>query len=412
METSQSKELVLVIEDSDDIARPLTDTILRPSGYEPLLADSGQEGLRQALEKRPALILLDLNLAEMTGMEVVRGLRETVPSIPITLMVYSGSEELAVEAFRLGVKNYVMKPLKAQEVLKAIDDGLRETRLRREKELLTEELMRANSQVERRVRELNTLHGITQAITSALDLETLLSRVVEAAVFLTDADEGMIFLIDEETDELYLRAAKGLADKRASLLLMPARDSLIGQVVRSGEPLRIGTSDARLDLTVKTGYMVNALLYIPLRFMGRTKGVLAVSNRVSERAFSRTDQSRLELLADHTVMGMEVARLHEESERREPGAVGGSVAELAGYASSSLKTFAADMYALKMSADRGLIGGSDEAWRDLLDSMERGIEQMAAVTELLEGLASPETPEVEREQMERRLRKLQARHAT
>ncbi|MDH4208844.1 MAG: GAF domain-containing protein, partial [Anaerolineae bacterium] len=244
------------------------------------------------------------------------------------------------------------------------------------------------------------------------DLEGLFSRVVEAAVFLTDADEGMLFLIDEETDELYLRAAKGVGDRRASVLLMPARDSLIGQVAKSGEPLRIGTSDARLELTVKTGYMVNALLYIPLRFMSRTKGVLAVSNRVSDQAFSRTDQSRLDLLADHTVIAMEMARLKEFTKGRTPGVAGGSVSELVGYASSTLKAFAADTYALKASVDRGLSEGSYETLRGLLDSMEREIERMAAVTELLQGLASPETREVERVQLETRLHRLKARGAT
>ncbi len=412
METLETRERILVIEDSEDIAVFLTDTILKPSGYQPLLARSGQEGLHLALEQRPALIVLDLNLSEMTGLEVLAGLRETVPSVPITLMVFSGSEELAVEAFRLGVRNYVMKPLKPQEVLKALEDGLRETRLRREKELLTEELMRANSQLERRVRELTMLYGITQAITNVMDLETLLTRVVEVSVFLTNADEGLLFLIDAETDELYLRAAKGVADKRASMLLMPARDSLIGQVVKSGEPLRIASSDPRLDLTVKTGYMVNALLYVPLKFMGQTKGVLAVSNRISDRAFTRTDQSRLDLLADHTVIAVELAEFHRSTVDLVPGAVGSSVAELSRYAHSTLKALAADTYALKAGVERGLIECSDETLHRSLDSMERRIEQMASVTELLKGLASPESSDQEREELQRRLRRLKSQTST
>jgi two-component system NtrC family sensor kinase len=411
LETLETREPILVIEDSEDIASFLTETILRPAGYEPLLAPSGQEGLRLALEQRPALIMLDLNLSEMTGMEVIQGLRETVPSIPITLLILSGSEELAVDAFRLGVRNYVMKPPRPQEVLKAIDDGLREARLRREKELLTEELMRANSQLERRVRELTMLYSITQATTNIMDLETLLSRVVEAAVFLTTADEGMLFLIDPESDELYLRAAKGVADKRASMLLMPARDSLIGQVVRSGEPLRIASSDPRLDLTVKTGYMVNALLYVPLKFVGKTKGVLAVSNRISDRAFTRTDQSRLDLLADHTVMALEIARLYDATRDRMSDSVERSVAELSEYAYGSLKSFAADTYALKAGVQRGLIECSDETLSRLLDSMERQIEQMASVTEILQRIVAPQVSDEEREDLQRKLRRLKARHA-
>ncbi len=412
METLQTRERILVIEDSEEIAAFLRDTILTPSGYEPLIANTGQEALRLVLEDPPDLILLDLNLSQMTGMQVLQGLRDTVPGRPVTLMVFAGSAELAVEAFRLGARNYVLKPLKPHEMLKAIEDGLRETRLRREKELLTEELMRSNRQLERRVRELTMLYGITQAMTNLLDLETLLSRVVEAAVFLTNADEGMIFLIDEETNDLYLRAAKGVGDKRASLLLLPTRDSLIGQVVKTGQPLRIASSDPRLDFTVKTGYMVNSLLYVPLKFRGHTKGVLGVSNRISDRGFTRTDQSRLDLLADHTVMALETAKLHDGATARVPDAVGEAVAELAQYEYQTLKAFAADTYALKASAERGAITCTDDTLTRLLPAMERKIGQMASVTEILNGLASPDTSDEDREELQRRLRALKARHIT
>ena len=412
METLQTRERILVIEDSEEIAAFLRDTILTPSGFEPLIANTGQEALRLVLEDPPDLILLDLNLSQMTGIQVLQGLRDTVPGIPVTLMVFAGSAELAVEAFRLGARNYVLKPLKPHEMLKAIEDGLRETRLRREKELLTEELMRASRQLERRVRELTMLYGITQAMTNLMDLETLLSRVVEAAVFLTNADEGMLFLIDEETNDLYLRAAKGVGDKRASLLLLPARDSLIGQVVKTGQPLRIASSDPRLDFTVKTGYMVNSLLYVPLKFRGQTKGVLGVSNRISDRRFTRTDQSRLDLLADHTVMALETAKLHDGATPRGPDAVGDTVAELAQYAYQTLKAFAADTYALKASAERGATTCTDDTLTRLLPAMERKIGQMASVTEILNGLASPDTSDVDREELQRRLRALKARHIT
>lgn len=412
MRRLEAKERILAIEDSEDIATFLVDTILKPIGYAPLLATTGQEGLRLALDVAPDLIFLDLNLSGMTGMEVLRGLRDTVPSIPIALMIFAGSEELAVEAFRLGVKSYVVKPLKPPEILKAIEDALRETRLRREKELLTEELMRANREVEQRVRELTMLHEITQAITGSASLETLLSRVVEVGVFLTNADEGMLFLIDEETNELYLRAAKGVGDKRASLLLLPARDSLIGQVLKSGEPLRIASSDPRLDLTVKTGYMVNALLYVPLKVRGVSRGVLAVSNRISDRAFTRTDQSRLDLLADHTVIALEMARPYVAPRTADSEAVGGAVAELAEYAHHSLKALAADTYTLKASVEGGATVCADDTLNQLLRSMERNVEQMASVTEMLNGLVSPSSSEEDRERVQRRLQRLKARHVS
>jgi len=140
----QTGERILIIEDNEDVVTFLTDNILHPSGYQTLVSNDGQEGLRRALEERPDLILLDLNLPRMTGMEVLKVLQTRGSDIPVILMTFYGSEEIAVEAFRLGVKNYIVKPFKSREVLDAVEGALSEGRLRREKEILTEELMRSN----------------------------------------------------------------------------------------------------------------------------------------------------------------------------------------------------------------------------------------------------------------------------
>jgi len=312
----QTGERILIIEDNEDVVTFLTENILQPHGYEILVSTDGQEGLRRALEDRPDLILLDLNLPRMTGLEVLQVLQKRGSDMPVILMTFYGSEEIAVEAFRLGVKNYIVKPFKSQEVLDAVEGAMSEGRLRREKERLTEELMRTNKQLEHRVGELTMLYEIAEAMTKLMDLETLLSRLVEAAVFLSKADEGMLFLMDEEVDELYLRAAKGVGEKYAHGLRLRAEDTLIGKVVLTGEPLRISSPEDRLELKVKTGYLVNSLLFVPLTLRDQIMGVLGVSNRVSEAPFTADDEHRLVILADHAVIALENARLYEAERRR------------------------------------------------------------------------------------------------
>jgi two-component system NtrC family sensor kinase len=172
-------------------------------------------------------------------------------------------------------------------------------------------LIQANQQLERRVQESLTLHQIGKGVASLTDLDAILVRITEAAVFLLRAEESAIMLMDPQTNVLYLRAQKGLGEKQARGFNIKVEDTLIGSVVRTGRPVRLARGegeDARLK--VVTGYMVNALLYVPLTLRGQIMGVLGVANQVADRGFSEHDQRLMETLADYAALAIEVARQH------------------------------------------------------------------------------------------------------
>jgi signal transduction protein with GAF and PtsI domain len=119
-------------------------------------------------------------------------------------------------------------------------------------------------------------------------------------------------LRDPDTNELYLRAQKGLGEKQATGFNLKIEDTLIGSVVQTGRPVRLqrgGSEDDRLK--VVTGYLVNALLYVPLTLRGHVIGVLGVANETAHRAFDEHDQRLLEALADYATLAIEVARQHK-----------------------------------------------------------------------------------------------------
>jgi ActR/RegA family two-component response regulator len=174
-------------------------------------------------------------------------------------------------------------------------------------------LVQTNRLLEQRVQEMVTLYQIGKAVASLTDLDAILTRIVEAAVFLLHAEEASIMLRDRETDELFLRAQKGLGEKQARGFNLKIEDTLIGSVVQTNRPVRLarGTSnDTRLK--VVTGYLVNALLYVPLALRGRVIGVLGVANQTAHRAFNDHDQLLMEALADYATLAIEVACQHEE----------------------------------------------------------------------------------------------------
>ena len=189
-------------------------------------------------------------------------------------------------------------------------------------------LVQANQLLERRVQEVMTLHQIGKAVASLTDLDEILARIVEAAVYLIRAEESSIMLVESETNALYLRAQRGLGEKQARGFNIRVEDTLIGSVVRSGRPVRLARGDSEdARLKVVTGYMVNALLYVPLSLRGQVIGVLGAANQTAVIAFNAHDQRLMEALADYATLAIEVARQHEMLRRwREELAMASSIA--------------------------------------------------------------------------------------
>ena len=160
-------ERILIIDDKIEIIKFLTD-LLAPLKYRLLTATDGKSGLDVALEQQPDLILLDLHMPGMTGIEVLEALRQHNCRSPVILMTLYGSESVAVQAFRLGVRDYVVKPFRIDELLAAIEQALEVGRLRRERQRLVEELTRTNQELTRRMRELATLQAIGRSVASLM----------------------------------------------------------------------------------------------------------------------------------------------------------------------------------------------------------------------------------------------------
>ncbi len=298
-------EDILIIDDSQQICELLAENILPELGYRATVANTGRQGLQRLRQRLPDLILLDLQLPDTSGLDLLRVIAQEGYDVPVILMTAHGSEGIAVEAFRLGARNYMIKPFSETEAKAVIDQALRERRLQRERDQLTRNL-------QQRLQELTVLSAIGKSVSSLLDQEELLVRIVEAGVYITHAEEGFLLLRDPQANELYLRAAKNVGETRAQNLRMPIEDTLAGQVIRTGRPIRLDRSSHGATLKVKTGFLVRSILQVPLVVGNTVIGVLAVDNQQTDRPFSENDQYLLSALADYAAIAIENARLYEQ----------------------------------------------------------------------------------------------------
>lgn len=305
-------ERVLVIDDSQEIRDFLVEYILEPKGFEVLVASDGLMGLEMAITKEPDLMITDQQMPHMSGLEVLQKLRERDIDVPAILMTGQGSEETAVSAFRLGIRDYIIKPIDADELSESIDNALRESRLQKERDQLVQQLMESNSQLQRRAQELNVLYGVGKSVSSSLDLEEVLHRVVEAAVYVVGAEEGSLMLLDEERGELYIRASKNL-DSKAKSMRKRVTDSLAGRVLQTKRAIAIG-NDSQWKRT-HTALLVKSLIYVPLILQNKAIGVLGVTNRLKETSFDSNDTRALSALGGYATIAINNANMYNEIER-------------------------------------------------------------------------------------------------
>ena len=130
---------ILIIDD-EEVLQDVLSSLLRKEGYEVLSARTGEEGLRLLGEEEVDLVLLDLMLPGMSGLEVLRQIRRTTPEMVVVVITAYSSIEGAIRAMREGAFHYIPKPFKNEEVLLTVKKGVEQRRLASENRALREQL--------------------------------------------------------------------------------------------------------------------------------------------------------------------------------------------------------------------------------------------------------------------------------
>jgi len=131
--------LILLIDDEEQLCRVLQ-RALRRDGYDVLTATGGRQGLDLLAEKNPSLMILDLKMPEMDGLEVLKRARKLQPKLPVIMLTAHGTMEAAIEAMKLGAIDFLTKPFDLQELKLVIGQALKVSHLVNEVDFLRSEL--------------------------------------------------------------------------------------------------------------------------------------------------------------------------------------------------------------------------------------------------------------------------------
>ena len=134
-----SIQRILVVDD-DTLSREFLVEAISQLGYQPIAAKSGSDALEQAKKELPDLVLTDLRMPGIDGMELVKSLKQSFPDLPAVMITAQGTIEAAVQAMRSGAEDFLLKPCTPEAIEVVIDRIERTTRLLRENQYLRSEI--------------------------------------------------------------------------------------------------------------------------------------------------------------------------------------------------------------------------------------------------------------------------------
>lgn len=138
------KSRILVVDDEESI-REFLDIMLRKEGYEVTLAEDGARAIDLLKKKTFDLVISDLQMPQVTGLELLKHVRDNFPDLLFMMITAFGTTETAVEAMKIGAYDYITKPFKIDEVRIVIGNALKSKNLEVENRVLKKELGKENS---------------------------------------------------------------------------------------------------------------------------------------------------------------------------------------------------------------------------------------------------------------------------
>ena len=307
-----SRERILLVETDPDLIDLIGRQTLKALGYQVDVARSAASAIQHAAQVEPDLVIANLELPGLSGKDLLVALSSQGIEIPTIVVGRQGMEADLIQAFRIGAADYLLLPVREAEVVAAVERVLRQVRIHKEREVLERKLQKTNEELQGRVRELTTILAIGKAVTSIPERRSMLSKIIEGAAYITEADCGWLLVREGPKSPFTLSALHNLPEKAASRINQPWDDGLSSLVAVSGETLTIhGEPMARF----KISQLGKSALVAPIKVRKDVTGLLVVL-RKAPTPFSPTDKSLLEAIADYASIALVNVRLFQNLEEK------------------------------------------------------------------------------------------------
>ena len=297
LEPATDAARILVVDDEKVIREILTE-FLTMEGYQVGAAEDGQKALDELALRSYDLIISDLKMPRMSGLQLLERLAADGTNVLTVIMTGFGTVETAIEAMKRGAYDYILKPFKVEEVIHVVQRALYQRRLQAEN---------------LRLREALTIYTVSEALATSIDLDHILDVILKAALRETSADAATLFLRDVKTGA-YQERVKLLGDEGGTKggLPTPAFDALVQRFGKGQPVISHGEPAGRFFLEPHAGAELVSFLSVPLQVASDVIGVVNVYSFTAGKRFDEGQRKMLTVLASRAAGAIDNARLYED----------------------------------------------------------------------------------------------------
>jgi len=317
----EERPRVLIVDDEKFIRDILAD-FLGMEGYSVRTAEDGAAALQELTHAHYDLIISDLKMPRMGGIELLEAIGQAAPNALTVIMTGFGTVETAIDAMKRGAYDYILKPFKVEEVIHVVQRGL-------EKQRLSAENLR--------LKEALSLYKVSEAIAASLSLDEVLATVGDTAIHEIQGDLVSTWLDDGEGS--WFERQRLVASRAQRGSVTPPPPGVVGGKNPLTEPPpdpKAGAQYGAYSMEAFAAHFKNdtmllehgakiarffakdpeippqSLLAVPMRIKGKLIGWISVASFSRTKRFDEGQRKLLSIVASRATAAIENARLYED----------------------------------------------------------------------------------------------------
>ncbi len=295
MENNTSSYTILIADDEQSIC-DLLGQFLSKNGYTTIIVYDGQEAVDAVKNNSVDMVISDIKMPKVTGVDLLREVRKISSSIPVLLTTGYPTLDTAIEALKQGAFDYLTKPFHLEEIAEKVKRALAN------RKLLEENILYSN---------LVSLHSVTQEFLSTRNFRDLNPKIVQYGKSLSKADAAALILFNQRQHPV-LYQLEGDLDAQ-QLQEHDFLNSLCYTVREKNTEIRYGgmDSDQLPDEIATIPDPVGSFIAYPLNRGQHSRGVLLVLRNNHNGAFSDLDSEIIRVLGSQAGISLENAGLYK-----------------------------------------------------------------------------------------------------